>query len=204
MAYQPLLKPYANPAHRVIIGLTCGLDAESASLSSKGKVNSMPTLEERVAKMEQDFTRFKADATEAYQEMAMQVTLTKALAENTIKRVDMMHKEMSHRFAGIDHALTVHFDATNAHFDLLQKHADKTDKRLDAIETYTGKTDKRLDTIETRLDRVEGVLTEHTAVLNEHTTRLDRVEGVLAEHTTRFDRVEGVLAEILTRLPEKA
>jgi uncharacterized protein YejL (UPF0352 family) len=41
-----------------------------------------------------------------------------------------------------------------------------------------------------RLDRVEGTLNEHTAVLN--------------EHTARFDRMEALLGEILTRLPEKA
>jgi len=150
----------------------------------------MPTLEERVAKMEQDFKRFKADATGAYQDMAMQVTLTRALGENSLGRLAMMHDEMNHRFASVHTAMDIHFDATNAHFDLLPKHADRTDRRLDAVESH---------------------LSEHTVLLKGHTERLDRVEGVLSghttllnEHTVRFDRVESLLGEILTRLPEKS
>ena len=164
----------------------------------------MPTLEERVSKLEQDFTRFRTDAKEAYQEMAMHVTVTRGLAENALERLVLLDADMKNGFARLQAALDVHIEASNAHFDLLQKRADKTDKRLDAIET--------------RLDRVEGVLNEHTmrldrveGVLNEHTMRLDRVEGtlnehtaVLNEHTARFDRMEALLGEILTRLPEKA
>jgi len=136
----------------------------------------MPTLEERVARMEQDFAQFKANATEAYQQMAMHVTVARGLAENALERLAMVDADMKSRFNRLQAALDVHIEATNAHFDLLQKRADKTDKRLDAIET--------------RLDRVEGTLAEHTAVLN--------------EHTARFDRMEALLGEILTRLPEKA
>lgn len=48
---------------------------------------------------------------------------------------------------------------------------------------------ERLDTMDARLERLEGTSEAHTTLLNEHTTRLDRIEAMLSQ--------------ILERLPAK-
>src|SRR5579875_3875091 len=176
---------------------------------TKGR-HPMPAQEERLSAIDQNLAQLQAETTNRYQDSVMQYTITKALAENTIGRVAMMHEEMNQRFNSVRTALDVHFEATNAHFDLLQKHADKTDKRLDSIEAqltdHTARFDRvetRLDGVETRLDRVETRLNGVETRLDRVETRLNGVETRLTDHTARFGRVEALLTQILARLPEK-
>ena len=47
----------------------------------------MPSPEERLTTLEYNLDPFKAEATTYYQEMAMQVTMSKGLTEDAVKRL---------------------------------------------------------------------------------------------------------------------
>jgi len=56
----------------------------------------MPTQEERLAALEQDLARFKTDTFAKYQDFAIQFTVTKTLAENTIGQLAIMQDSQEH------------------------------------------------------------------------------------------------------------
>jgi hypothetical protein len=62
----------------------------------------MPTQEERLTTLEFDFNQFKAEATTYYQEMAMQVTMSKGLTEDAVKRLMQLRIQVDKRFTSID------------------------------------------------------------------------------------------------------
>ena len=62
----------------------------------------MPTQEERLTKLEFDFNQFKAESTTYYQEMAMQVTMTKGLTEDAVKRLMQLRIQVDKRFTSVD------------------------------------------------------------------------------------------------------
>ena len=62
----------------------------------------MPTQEERLTKLEFDLNQFKAEATTYYQEMAMQVTMSKGLTEDAVKRLMQLRIQVDKRFTSID------------------------------------------------------------------------------------------------------
>lgn len=107
----------------------------------------MPTQEERLIALEQNFARFQGDAIKSYQDMAMQVTTTKGLAETTIGRLATIQWQMEQRF----NALEAHSEATNAHLTHLQENSDQTDKRLNSIDTRLDKMENLLAQILNRL-----------------------------------------------------
>ena len=55
----------------------------------------MPTQEERLTTLEYNLDQFKAEATTYYQEMAMQVTMSKGLTEDAVKRLMTMRQDIS-------------------------------------------------------------------------------------------------------------
>ena len=62
----------------------------------------MPTQEERLTALEFDFNQFKAESTTYYQEMAMQVTMSKGLTEDAVKRLMLLRIQVDKRFTSVD------------------------------------------------------------------------------------------------------
>ncbi len=65
----------------------------------------MPTSDERLTPLEYNLDQFKAEATTYYQEMAMQVTMTKGLTEDAVKRLMQLRIQVDKRFNSIDQQL---------------------------------------------------------------------------------------------------
>jgi len=65
----------------------------------------MPTQEERLTALEFNLDQFKAEATTYYQEMAMQVTMTRGLTEDAVKRLMQLRIQVDKRFTGTDQQL---------------------------------------------------------------------------------------------------
>src|SRR5437764_15269029 len=65
----------------------------------------MTTQEERLTTLEYDFDQFKAEATSYYQEMALQVTMTKGLTEDAVKRLMQLRVQVDKRFNSTDQQL---------------------------------------------------------------------------------------------------
>jgi len=65
----------------------------------------MPTQEERLGLLEFDLDQFKAEATTYYQEMAMQVTMSKGLTEDAVKRLMQLRIQVDKRFTNTDQQL---------------------------------------------------------------------------------------------------
>ena len=65
----------------------------------------MPAQEERLTRLELDFNQFKAETTNYYQEMAMQVTMSKGLTEDAVKRLMQLRIQVDKRFTTIEQQL---------------------------------------------------------------------------------------------------
>ncbi|GAC1454203.1 MAG: hypothetical protein NVS4B1_13820 [Ktedonobacteraceae bacterium] len=98
----------------------------------KGKI-SMPTPEERLGTIEREFWQFKADTKEAYEEMALEVTMLKGLSEDSIKRLISLRRVVDQRFDNVDQRLS------------------GMDQRLSGVE-------QRLETLEHDISDVKGLL----------------------------------------------
>jgi DNA repair exonuclease SbcCD ATPase subunit len=122
----------------------------------------MPTQEERLTALEQDFAKFQKEAAKQALEADTKITTMarstsiveydlKQYKTETIKAYGEMAIEMIMikgltenaigRIATLNDAMEKRFervniriDAVNAHLDLLQQYADKTEKRLDTVE----------------------------------------------------------------------
>ncbi len=62
----------------------------------------MPTQEERLTTLEYNLDQFKAEATSYYQEMALQVTMSKGLTEDAVKRLMQLRVQVDKRFNSTD------------------------------------------------------------------------------------------------------
>ncbi len=100
----------------------------------------MPTPDERLTTLEYNLDQFKAEATSYYQEMAMQVTMSKALTEDAVKRLMQLRIQVDKRFNSADQQLT------EAKQDLTGVKQDISDHttRLDRIETLLAQILARL------------------------------------------------------------
>ena len=120
----------------------------SAQEKMKG-MYPMPTSDERLTKLEYNLDQFKAEATSYYQEMAMQVTMSKGLTEDAVKRLMQLRIQIDKRFSNTDQQLTeVRQDLTGVKQEL-------TEVRQET-RSHT-----------TRLDRMETLLTQILARLPE-------------------------------------
>lgn len=103
----------------------------------------MPTLEERLTTLEWNFEQFKVATGKYYQEMAMQVTLTKGLAEDAVKRLWELKIQVDQRFNRVDEQLSeVKQDLSGVKQDL-NEHT----KRLNRLET-------KVDAMQTMLEQI--------------------------------------------------
>jgi hypothetical protein len=98
--------PSALPTYD-IIGLAYEPDIEQCSLYEKSVKGtfSMPIPEERLTTLEYNLDQFKAEATTYYQEMAMQVTMSKGLTEDAVKRLMQLRVQVDKRFNSTDQQL---------------------------------------------------------------------------------------------------
>lgn len=116
----------------------------------------MPTSDERLARLEFDFDQFKAEATTYYQEMAMQVTMTKGLTEDAVKRLMHVRIQIDKRFSSTDQQLTeVKGELVEVKGELAEVKGELAGMKRD-ISNHT-----------TRLDRIETLLTQILARLPE-------------------------------------
>ncbi|TME08106.1 MAG: hypothetical protein E6I80_10800 [Chloroflexi bacterium] len=98
----------------------------------------MPSPEERLTTLEYHLDQFKAEATTYYQEMAMQVTMSKGLTEDAVKRLMQLRVQVDKRFNSTDQQLAeVKQDLAGVKQDLAGVKQDIGDHttRLDRIET---------------------------------------------------------------------
>ena len=109
----------------------------------------MPTQEERLDTVEFDLRQFKTETVRAYQDMALEITVIKGLAEDSIRRLSTLSSTIEKRFDEVD------------------RRFERIDTRLDTMDTHLGAMDTRLDTMDTRLDRVEGMLVQILEYLSE-------------------------------------
>src|SRR5436305_15288221 len=65
----------------------------------------MPTQEERLTTLEYNLDQFKAEATSYYQEIALQVTMSKGLTEDAVKRLMQLRVQVDKRFNSTDQQL---------------------------------------------------------------------------------------------------
>src|SRR6266849_2228696 len=138
----------------------------------------MPTQEERLTTLEFDLDQFKAEATTYYQEMAMQVTMTRGLTEDAVKRLMQLRIQVDKRFTSTDQQLAeVKQDLTGVKQDLTGVKQDLTEVKQDLTEVKQDLTKVKQD--------------------------LTKVKQDISDHTTRFDRIETLLTQIVSRLPEK-
>jgi ferritin-like protein len=93
----------------------------------------MPTSDERLTTLEYNLDQFKAEATTYYQEMAMQVIMSKGLTGNTVKRLMQLRIQIDKRFNSTDQQLA----------EMKQDIGDHT-TRLDRIETLLAQILARL------------------------------------------------------------
>ena len=109
----------------------------------------MPTPEERLTTLEYHLDQFKAEATTYYQEMAMQVTMSKGLTEDAVKRLMQLRVQVDKRFNSTDQQLA------EVKQELAEVKQDISDHTL------------RLDRLETKVDAVQITLAQILARLPE-------------------------------------
>jgi DNA-binding TFAR19-related protein (PDSD5 family) len=102
----------------------------------------MPTSDERLTTLEYNLDQFKAEATTYYQEMAMQVTITKGLTEDAVKRLMQLRIQVDKRF-------------------------DSTDQQLTEMKQELARVKQDMSGHTTRLDRIETLLAQILARLPE-------------------------------------
>jgi chromosome segregation ATPase len=101
---------------------------------------SMPSPEERLTTLEYNLDQYKAEATTYYQEMAMQVTMSRGLTEDAVKRLMQLRVQVDKRFNSTDQQLAeVKQELTGVKQDI----GDHT-TRLDRIETLLAQILARL------------------------------------------------------------
>ena len=109
----------------------------------------MPTQEERLTTLEYNLDQFKAEATSYYQEMALQVTMTKGLTEDAVKRLMQLRVQVDKRFNSTDQQLA-------------EVRQDLAGVKQDISDHTT-----RLDRLETKVDAVQITLAQILARLPE-------------------------------------
>jgi len=109
----------------------------------------MPSPEERLTTLEYHLDQFKAEATTYYQEMAMQVTMSKGLTEDAVKRLMQLRVQVDKRFNSTDQQLA------------------EVKQELAEVKQDISDHTPRLDRLETKVDAVQTTLAQILARLPE-------------------------------------
>ena len=117
---------------------------------------STPSPEERLTTLEYHLDQFKAEATTYYQEMAVQVTMSKGLTEDAVKRLMQLRVQVDKRFNSTDQQLA----------EVKQELAG-VKQELAEVKQDIGDHTTRLDRLETKVDAVQTTLAQILARLPE-------------------------------------
>ena len=121
----------------------------------------MPTPEERLTTLEYDFDQFKAEPTTYYEEMALQVTMTKSLTEDAVKRLMQLRVQVDKRF-------------------------NSTDQQLAEVKQEVAGVKQDLGVVRQDLAGVKHDISEHTTHLDRLETKVDTVQTTLAQILARL------------------
>jgi hypothetical protein len=94
----------------------------------------MPTQEERLAALEQTTAEHIKETAKHIRQTNEHLTMTLGLIQRQSFDISAMNRNLEDMQESLQNTLSVHFEGTNAHLELLQRNDDKTDKRLHAIE----------------------------------------------------------------------
>src|SRR5437588_12520119 len=131
----------------------------------------MPTPEERLTTLEYDFDQFKAEPTTYYEEMALQVTMTKSLTEDAVKRLMQLRVQVDKRFNSTDQQLAeVKQDLSGVKQDLSGVKQD-----LSGVKQDLSGVKQDLSGVKQDLSGVKQDLSGVKQDISDHTTRLDRL-----------------------------
>src|SRR5213593_4630385 len=111
----------------------------------------MPSPEERLTTLEYHLDQFKAEATTYYQEMAMQVTMSKGLTEDAVKRLMQLRIQVDKRFNNTDQQLV------EVKEELAEAKQELTEVKQELAKVKRDMSDHipRLDRLETKVDAVQ-------------------------------------------------
>ena len=109
----------------------------------------MPSPEVRLTTLEYNLDQFKAEATSYYQEMALQVTMSKGLTEDAVKRLMQLRVQVDKRFNSVDQQFA----------EVKQEFAE-VKQDIAGVKQDIGDHTTRLDRIETLLAQILARLPE--------------------------------------------
>ena len=109
----------------------------------------MPTSEERLTTSEFGLDQFKAETTTYYQEMAMQVTMSKGLTEDAVKRLMQLRIQVDKRF-----------DSTSQQLIEMKQELARTQQELVGVKQELAGVKQDISDHTTRLDRIETLLAQ--------------------------------------------
>jgi archaellum component FlaC len=121
----------------------------------------MPTQEERLTTLEYNLDQFKAEPTTYYEEMALQVTMTKSLTEDAVKRLMQLRVQVDKRF-------------------------NSTDQQLAEVKQELAGVKQDLGVVRQDLAGVKHDISEHTTRLNRLETKVDTVQTTLVQILARL------------------
>ncbi len=116
----------------------------------------MPSPEERLTTLEYNLDPFKAEATTYYQEMAMQVTMSKGLTEDAVKRLMQLRVQVDKRFNSVDQQ----FAEVKQEFAEVKQEFAEVKQDIAGVKQDIGDHTTRLDRIETLLAQILARLPE--------------------------------------------
>ncbi len=116
----------------------------------------MPAPEERLTTLEYGLDQYKAEATTYYQEMAMQVTITRGLTEDAVKRLMQLRIQVDKRF-----------NSTDQQFVEVKQELTEVKQELAKVKRDMSDHTARLDRLETKVDAVQTILAQILARLPE-------------------------------------
>src|SRR5579885_3602227 len=160
----------------------------------------MAMQEERLQKLEHEFTQFKADAVQSHQDMAMQFTMVSGLTGDIIKRLKTFKQDTDEQLSDIKQdigAFYVKFDRLDRHIIALDK---KTDQRFTTQEEKFDNLEQRLAAQESKTDQrftvIEGKTDQRfTALENKFEQRFTSLDG-------KFDSMLQMLAALTKKSTE--
>src|SRR5579885_232634 len=158
----------------------------------------MAMQEERLQKLEHEFTQFKADAVQSHQDMAMQFTMVSGLTGDIIKRLKTFKQDTDEQLSDIKQdigAFYVKFDRLDRHIIALDK---KTDQRFTTQEEKFDNLEQRLAAQESKTDQ------RFTALESKTDQRFTALENKFEQRFTSLDGKFDSMLQMLAALTKKS
>src|SRR5579885_1227894 len=158
----------------------------------------MAMQEERLQKLEHEFTQFKADAVQSHQDMAMQFTMVSGLTGDIIKRLKTFKQDTDEQLSDIKQdigAFYVKFDRLDRHIIALDK---KTDQRFTTQEEKFDNLEQRLADQESKTDQ------RFTALESKTDQRFTALENKFEQRFTSLDGKFDSMLQMLAALTKKS